>query len=564
VGGPANTSEATAQLQRVMSQQRNGQKAYPERDIFLAISSLNSKQVQSERRAAAIFNAPKSTIHYRRAGRRPQRDCEPKSKRLTILEEEAIVQRILDESLRGVPPSKAHVRDMADRLLKERGGNPTGKNWVDNFIKRTPELRTRWSRPYDRQRAVCEDPAIIRPWFTLVQSMKAKYGIADEDTWNFDESGFMMGKISSQLVVTGSEKPGKQKKLQPGDREWVTLVQGVAATGRIIPPFLIFAGKVLITSWFADLPRDWIITVSPTGWINNDLALAWLKHFDAHTKASSVGAYRLLIIDGHESHCSVDFQNYCKENQIIALCMPPHSSHLLQPLDVVPYSLLKRAYGDGISLLARSRVHHINKETFLPAFKTAFEKTFTKENVCAGFRGAGLVPHNPEAVLSKLDVQLRTPTPPAPGTVGWEAQTPRNAREIEAQSTLIRNRMQNHQGSPASSLDEQVKQLSKGAQQIAHNMVLMQKEMGRLRDAVDTLTKRKTRKRRYVRAEETLTVGEVSDLIAEKEGSSCKDGETPAKRVRAQRRCGRCGKVGHNSRTCKVEIEDADDSSISK
>jgi hypothetical protein len=294
--------------------------------------------------------------------------------------------------------------------------------------------------------------------------MKAKYGIADEDTWNFDESGFMMGKISSQLVVTGSEKPGKQKKLQPGDREWVTLVQGVAATGRIIPPFLIFAGKVLITSWFADLPRDWIITVSPTGWINNDLALAWLKHFDTHTKASSAGAYRLLIIDGHDSHCSIEFQDYCKENKIIALCMPSHSSHLLQPLDVVPYSLLKRHYGDGISLLARCRIHHINKETFLPAFKAAYKKTFTQENICAGFQGAGLVPFNPDAVLSKLDVQLRTPTPPAPGTVAWEAQTPRNAREIEAQSTLIRNRMQNYRGSPASSLDEQVKQLSKGAQ----------------------------------------------------------------------------------------------------
>ena len=54
--------------------------------------------------------------------------------------------------------------------------------------------------------------------------MKEKYGIIDEDIWNFDESGFLMGKITSQLVVTGSEKPGKAKKLQPGDREWVTLV----------------------------------------------------------------------------------------------------------------------------------------------------------------------------------------------------------------------------------------------------------------------------------------------------------------------------------------------------
>jgi hypothetical protein len=536
---------------------------YTEADIFIAISDIASKQIRSERRAAAVYKVPRSTIQGRRAGARPQRDCEPKSKRLTKLEEEVIVHRVLDESLRGVPPSKAHVRDMADRLLRERGGNPTGKNWVDNFIKRTPELRTRWSRPYDRQRAACEDPAVIRPWFSLVQSMKAKYGIADEDTWNFDESGFMMGKISSQLVVTGSEKSGKQKKLQPGDREWVTLVQGVAATGRIIPPFLIFAGKVLISSWFTGLPRNWVVTVSPTGWTNNDVALAWLKHFDAHTKATSTGVYRLLIIDGHDSHCSIEFQDYCKENKIITLCMPPHSSHLLQPLDVVPYSLLKRHYGDGISLLARSRIYHIDKETFLPAFKAAFEKTFTPENIRAGFRGAGLAPHDPEVVLSKLDVQLRTPTPPAPGTVAWEAQTPRNAREIEAQSTLIRNRMQNHRGSPASSLDEQVRQLSKGAQQMAHNMVLVEEKMSRLQDAIDTLTKRKTRKRRYIRVEETLTVGEVSDLIAEKEGGSREDGEMPAKRVRAERRCGRCSEVGHNSRTCKVEIEDVDDSDAS-
>jgi hypothetical protein len=108
---------------------------------------------------------------------------------------------------------------MADRLLRERGEKPTGKNSVDNFIKHTPELRTQWTHRYNRQRAACKDPAVIRLWFTLVQSMEAKYGIADEDTCNFDESGFMMGKISSQLVVTGSEKAGKQKKLQPGNRK---------------------------------------------------------------------------------------------------------------------------------------------------------------------------------------------------------------------------------------------------------------------------------------------------------------------------------------------------------
>jgi hypothetical protein len=112
--------------------------------------------------------------------------------------------------------------------------------------------------------------------------------------------------------------------------------------------------------------------------------------------------------------------------------MPSHSSHLLQPLNVVPYSLLKRHYSDGISLLARCRIYYINKETFLPAFKAAYKKTFTQENIYAGFQGARLVPFNPDAVLLKLDVQLRTLTLPALGTVAWKAQTPRNAREIEA------------------------------------------------------------------------------------------------------------------------------------
>ena len=74
--------------------------------------------------------------------------------------------------------------------------------------------------------------------------------------------------------------------------------------------------------------------------------------------------------------------------------------------------LLKRKYSDGILALARSRIYYINKETFLLAFKVAFRKTFTLENVRAEFRGARLVLHDLETVLSKLNVRLRTPTPP--------------------------------------------------------------------------------------------------------------------------------------------------------
>jgi hypothetical protein len=89
--------------------------------------------------------------------------------------------------------------------------------------------------------------------------------------------------------------------------------------------------------------------------------------------------------------------------------MPPHSSHLLQPLDVGCFSPLKRAYSREIEALIR----HITKLESLPAFKAAFERSFTAANICSAFQGAGLVPFQPDVVLSKLDVQLRTPTPAA-------------------------------------------------------------------------------------------------------------------------------------------------------
>ena len=91
--------------------------------------------------------------------------------------------------------------------------------------------------------------------------------------------------------------------------------------------------------------------------------------------------------------------------------MPPHSSHLLQPLDVGCFAPLKRRYGDQISALARNRINFVSKESFLQAFKPAFRQSMTAENIKAGFRGAGLVPHNPEAILSKLNVRLQTLVP---------------------------------------------------------------------------------------------------------------------------------------------------------
>ena len=95
-------------------------------------------------------------------------------------------------------------------------------------------------------------------------------------------------------------------------------------------------------------------------------------------------------------------------------------------------------------------------------------------------------------------------------------------------------------------------------------MVLMRKEMAELRKVAEAATERKGRKRKYVRTEETRTVGEVQDLIASEAVGGEREGEKPARRARKERHCGRCGETGHNVRTCKVLIEDINDSEKSE
>jgi hypothetical protein len=86
---------------------------------------------------------------------------------------------------------------MADKLLTARGAGQVGVHWPRNFVKRTDSLTTCFNRPYDRQRALCEDLALIRSWFELVEETKTKYGICDKDVYNFNEAGFMIGKITT-------------------------------------------------------------------------------------------------------------------------------------------------------------------------------------------------------------------------------------------------------------------------------------------------------------------------------------------------------------------------------
>lgn len=166
-----------------------------------------------------------------------------------------------------------------------------------------------------------------------------------------------------------------------------------------------------------------------------------------YTQARTRGRYRLLILDGHGSHTTPEFDRFCSENSIIILCMPPHSSHLLQPLDIGCFSPLKRAYGQKVENSMRLGRNHIDKVDFLQAFKQAREEVLTASNIRSGFAGTGLVPFDPERVLSKLQIQLRTPSPSAV-QARQTPKTPHTIAQLDHQYTVIKGLLQCRSQSP--------------------------------------------------------------------------------------------------------------------
>ncbi|KAL1972161.1 hypothetical protein VTN31DRAFT_7380 [Thermomyces dupontii] len=87
---------------------------------------------------------------------------------------------------------------------------------------------------------------------------------------------------------------------------------------------LIFKECRIQHSWIPeDIDDEIVIRVSPNGWTSTEIALEWLQHFDKHTAPRTRGSHRLLILDGHASHLSLEFVQYCVDHHIVALCLPP-------------------------------------------------------------------------------------------------------------------------------------------------------------------------------------------------------------------------------------------------
>jgi hypothetical protein len=234
--------------------------------------------------------------------------------------------------------------------------------------------------------------------------------------------------------------------------------------------------------------------------------------------------------------------------------MPPHSSHLLQPLDVGCFSVLKRSYGKRVETLMSVGVNQIDKQEFLSIYQQARAEALHQNNVRSGFAATGLVPYNPDRVLSLLHAQYHTPSPQLrPQTqTAWTAETPHDIVELEHQTKLIKQYLRRRTQSPPSPTEQALNQLVKGCQMAMHNAVLLASQNEKLYAENQRQKRKRAQRRSYITRGGVLTGNEGQILIERGEDSRTEAVEDVSSgvRQRAPPKCSICSSLEHNARAC--------------
>ena len=303
-----------------------------------------------------------------------------------------------------------HVIECANRLLNFDGIlNPNGdiatvsRRWAERWMHQQRNwLTTLKSKPLSYLRRNAHNRQDIIDYFADFKRCKEKWGVLDEDIYNFDETGCQIGLAAGNRVIV----PQGLERIfvnDPDNRELVTCVECFSATGYHVPPMLIFKGAYHLRKYFEnDIDGDTLFARSESGFTNDVLAMAWIKHFEAFTRPKTISAYRILIFDGYGSHVTQDFLDFCWQHKIRPFLLPAHSTHLTQPADVGAFQKMKYEFKKELRKHVFLGGNSISKADFFAMFQSFSDRTWSVKLCKSAFRKTGLIPFNPNIVLDQM------------------------------------------------------------------------------------------------------------------------------------------------------------------
>ncbi|KAB0804091.1 hypothetical protein PPYR_01061 [Photinus pyralis] len=270
-----------------------------------------------------------------------------------------------------------------------------GNDWLSGFLKRNPTLSLRKPEPTSVNRITAFNKEQVSLFFENLDKILTKYKCKASRIFNTDETGIStVQKPGRILAEKGLKQVGYATSWERGKN--ITVVCAFSATGIYVPPMFIYGRKRMNVQIQKGGPPGASYFCSDKGWMTEELFIQYLKHFKKFVKPTTEDPV-LLIMDNHVTHCTLDAYTFCKENGIILLTIPPHTSHRLQPLDVTFYSPLKTAFNAECNKYLKNHPHEkITPFEVAELFNNAYMRVATLEKATKGFQVTGICPFNPD------------------------------------------------------------------------------------------------------------------------------------------------------------------------
>ena len=207
--------------------------------------------------------------------------------------------------------------------------------------------------------------------------------------WNCDESRFPLCPKSGKVLAPRGTKT--MYRTCSAKKEQITTLVAISASEGIIPPFHIFSGERFSYNPLEGAVEGAYFGRSPNGWITTELFYGWVaNHF-----ATQIGPRRpvVLLFDGHSTHINLKTSRFCKDNDILLFCLPVHSSHIMQALNVGFFKPLKLNWAHAVYAFRVANVGQtVTKQVFARIFKPAWIDSVKARSIVNAFAGSGVYP----------------------------------------------------------------------------------------------------------------------------------------------------------------------------
>ena len=366
----------------------------------------DTKEGMGIREAARLYNLPFETLR-RRVKDEVGIDCRSgPSTALTEVEEEQLAAYCIKMADMGFGLARTDVMQIAFKIAESSGRShpftkdTAGRAWFDGFRSRHPRLTLRSAQSLSHSRAYSASKETVSDYFAKLGAVCAKLNLLTKpmQVYNMDETGVSIvhkpGRVLTQLgrrnvwAITSAEK-GKTH----------TILACVSASGNALPPFMIYPRKRMPDYLKVGAVPGTAFHCSDSGWVNSELFYKWLEFF---IKSIPPSRPVLLLLDGHASHVSIEVIELARSNDIHMLCLPAHTTHILQPLDVGVFKSLKSNYYKACKKYITDHPGRVITTDVIAALvAVAWPQSVTPVNIMAGFKKCGAYPLNPGEVTDR-------------------------------------------------------------------------------------------------------------------------------------------------------------------